>query len=124
VSEPSDNDLPFGPEYWKQRVAEIGAKSHKDFHGEMLRGPRFGEFVGAVRELIAALPKCCEFDGHARAQCRATATRVRGVWANEGVDYAGQEHFCEAHAPLGTPALDYAPALRKLQAMLDPEETT
>lgn len=90
-------------------------------HGIELRTKRFGEFLRAVRELIAALPKCDEYIGH--TQCRATATRVRGVWTNEGNDYVGQEHLCEAHAPLGTPALNYAPALRKLQAMLNPEET-
>ena len=78
----------------------------------------------AVRALIAALPKCVEFDaGFDGTRCGRPATRVHGMWVNEGNDYAGQEHFCEEHATVGTPAVDYAPALRKLQALLEPEET-
>ena len=61
----------------------------------------------AVRALIAALPKCEE--------CGKPAVLF-------GREYRGAEpcHYCDKHGA-GAIELDYVPALRKLQAMLDPE---
>ncbi len=95
-------------------------------HGIELRTKRFGEFLRAVRELMAALPVCCagydicsEDDG-----CGARAT-----WAVPGgySDSGQMEYYCDVHAENRNRAwfaLPHAPALRKLQAMLDPGEPT
>lgn len=87
-------------------------------HGIELRTKRFGEFVGAVRELIATLPKCSHY-------CGRPATHERDVWVDEGHQYAGKDRACDADTagPNEWEESTWAPALRKLQAILDPEET-
>ncbi len=94
-------------------------------HGIELRTKRFGEFLRAVRELIAALPKCDAFDiGFDGTKCGRPATRYEGpTGGREPGDANDREHYCDEHGAAFADELDYAPALRKLQAMLDPEET-
>lgn len=78
----------------------------------------------AVCALIAALPKCTW-------HCGKTASQERDVWIDEGNDYVGKDYACDEHAcpPHHTTGTDpwietsWATALRKLQAMLDQEET-
>lgn len=72
----------------------------------------------AVRELIATLPKCSHY-------CGRPATHERDVWVDEGHQYAGKDRACDADTagPNEWEESTWAPALRKLQAILDPEET-
>lgn len=93
--------------------------------GIELRTKRFGEFVGAVRELVATLPKCETFlPGFDGTRCGRPATRYEGsTGGREPGDVNEREHYCDEHGEFLTDELDYAPAIRKLQAMLDPEET-
>jgi hypothetical protein len=104
--------------------------ARKALHGIELRTKRFGEFVGAVRELIATLPKCETylpgFDGD---RCGRPATRYEWpTGGREPGDVNEREHYCDEHGRMqsawqSVQELDYAAPLRKLQAMLDPEET-
>lgn len=79
----------------------------------------------AVQALIEALPACevflPGFDGD-KCGCPATWT-VNDSYADSG----DREHYCDAHAEdrkkRTWEELPHAPALRKLQAMLDQEET-
>lgn len=79
----------------------------------------------AVRELIAALQKCEAFlPGFDGDRCGRPATwTVNDSYADSG----DREHYCDAHAEdrkkRTWEELPHAPALRKLQAMLDQEET-
>ncbi len=95
-----------------------------------LRGERFGEFLRAVRELMATLPKCdfvLSYGGGPQrwptVTCDKPATRYDEPWGDTGKGREPREHYCDEHGAAFTDELDYAPALRKLQAMLDPEET-
>ena len=106
-------------------AAKRGQWAREALHGIGLRTKRFGEFVGAVRELMATLPKCDEYDaGFDGTKCGRPATwTVSDSYADSG----DREHYCDSHAEdrkkRTWAELPYAPALRKLQAMLDPEET-
>lgn len=94
------------------------------FHGIELRTKRLGEFVGAVRELIATLPKCDFVLSYGpTVTCDKPATRYDEPWGDTGKGREPREHYCDEHGAAFTDDLDYAPALRKLQAMLDPEES-
>ena len=79
-----------------------------------LRGERFGEFLRAVRELMATLPPC--------GTCGKPATRYDDPW-DTGGESEPREHYCDKHGE-DLAEHKHAPAMRKLQAMLDPEETT
>ena len=74
----------------------------------------------AVRALIAALPKCSAYtSGFDGDRCGRPSTRAE-------FDHSDYERYCDEHARGHAKARDiaYASALRKLQAMLDPEEPT
>jgi len=80
----------------------------------------------AVRALLAALPKCSDQAFCTPPSfCGAPATWTGLQYYEENQD---RSYYCDAHAGedwkrrSGSAPLDYAPALRKLQAMLDPEE--
>ena len=78
-----------------------------------------------VLELIAALPKCEVFDaGFDGTKCGRPATRYDEPWGDTGKGREPREHYCDEHGDFLTDELDYAPALRKLQAILNPEEKT
>jgi hypothetical protein len=73
----------------------------------------------AVRELIATLPRCAAYtSGFDGDRCGRPATRAE-------FDHSDYERYCDEHARGHAKARDiaYATALRKLQAMLDHEET-
>lgn len=77
-----------------------------------------------VRALIAALPKCEEFDaGFDGTRCGRPATKYDDPCGDTNGCADPREHRCDEHGVMGHyDDLDYAEPLRKLQAMLDPEE--
>jgi hypothetical protein len=78
----------------------------------------------AVRELIATLPKCDVVLSYGPSvTCDKPATKYDEPWGDTGKGREPREHYCDEHGAAFTDELDYAPAFRKLQAMLDPEES-
>lgn len=85
----------------------------------------------AVRALIAALPKCEHVLKRSRSwktpdiTCGQPATKYDDPCGDTNGCADPREYRCDEHGVMGHfDELDYASALRKLQAMLDPEEPT
>lgn len=81
----------------------------------------------AVRALIAALPKCEHVVRYHAARiptaCGQPATKYDDPCGDTNGCADPREHRCDEHGVMGHyDELDYAEPLRKLQAMLYPEE--
>ena len=78
----------------------------------------------AVEALIATLPKCDFVLSYGpTVTCDKPATKYDEPWGDTGKGRESREHYCDEHGAFLTDDLDYASALRALQAMLEPTET-